>query len=66
MGWLLSGLQYFGAGELSSFDDVEIVTVVSLLDHLLASLESDLLNGPNDDVELRRIQGTEHEGLAEA
>ena len=58
--------QNFGAGELSSFDDVEIVTVVSLLDHLLASLESDLLNGPDDDVELRRIQGAEHEGLAEA
>ena len=58
--------KYFGAGELSSFDDVKIVTVVSLLDDLLASLECDLLNSPDDDVELRRIQGAEHEGLAEA
>ena len=52
--------------KFASFNNVKVVTVVAFVDDLGASLEIKFLHGAEDDFELGRVQGAEHEGLAEA
>ena len=54
-----------GALEFSSLDNIEVVSIVTLVDHFCAWLEGELLHGAEDNLELVRVQRAEHEGLAE-
>ena len=64
--WLLACLVHFCAFKLAGFNNIQVVSIVTLVDNLRADLEFDFLHGTENDFELIRIQIAEHECLAEA
>ena len=54
----------FGTGKLASFDNVKIVTIVSLLYDLLARLVRAMPHCTKNDLKLCWVKITEHKGLA--
>ncbi len=61
-----STYEAFGACELACLDNIQVVTIITLLDDLLTGLEREFLHGTEYNLKLIRVQVAEHEGLAEA
>lgn len=56
----------FGAGQDTTIDDVEAVTLFTLDDDGVTCLLFDAEHGVQDDAQLRWVQTAEHESLAQA